>query len=168
VNPPVHPEPRSRSERVPKGMRLFALLLVACGMADQPKAKAQGESPVFSDGRVNRQPPAGTVPRERSLEQPAMTVALLEKGRRRYDVVCATCHGLTGAGDTFVAGMFAGRRPGPLRGDSIPAAHREWLPEISAEERWAIAGYVRALQLSQRAGFKQATPEAQKQLEEAR
>ena len=168
--------------------RLCALLLAACGddpfnrMYEQPKARAQHEAPLFADGRVNRVPPSGTVPRERQLElerqAPPMTLALLEKGRRRYEIICATCHGLTGEADTVVAGNFAQRHPPSFHEPRLREKDDPWIfnaisigygvmpsfPDIPVEERWGIVGYVRALQLSQRASLDQAPPEVQQKL----
>lgn len=162
------------------------MLLVACGVEDpwnrmyeQKKAKAQAETALFADGRVNRVPPAGTIPRERVLDlersAPPMTMALLEKGRHRYEIVCATCHGLTGEADTLVASNFAQRQPPSFHEQRLrdkPDEHfyaaiaqgygvMPSFPDIPLEERWGIVGYVRALQLSQRAKLEDAPPEVQ-------
>ena len=153
-----------------------ALLLCACSddplnrMAEQPRA------------RVYRTPPAGTVPRERNLEleqkAPPYTLALLEKGRRRYDLICATCHGLTGEADTVVAGKLGEHRPPSLHDPRVREKTDEHLftvigqgseampafPDISLEERWGVVAYVRALQLSQRVPLEQAPEEIQTKL----
>jgi len=172
--------------------RLVPLVLVAaCGddpfnrMYDQPKARAQHELELFPDGRVNRTPPQGTVPRERNLEleqkPPPYTLALLEKGRRRYEIICATCHGLTGEADTVVASNFALRHPPSLHEPRLREKTDEYVfiaisqgygvmpafPDIPVEERWGIVGYVRALQLSQRVPLDQAPPEIQSKLKAA-
>ncbi|MBK7857510.1 MAG: cytochrome c [Archangiaceae bacterium] len=155
---------------------LFAIAWLTVGCLRAP-ASESGQ-----DEAVSRAPPAGTVPRERALERerpaPAITLALLEKGRHRYDSVCATCHGLTGEADTLAAQGFT-RRPVPplhepklkeksddrvfevitLGSGAMPA-----FPEIPADERWAVVGYVRALQLSQRARLEDAPPEMQARL----
>lgn len=171
---------------------VLLLALAGCGddpwnrMYEQPKARAQAETSLFPDGRVNRVPPAGTVARERPLEleraAPAMTLALLEQGRRRYDIVCATCHGLTGEADTVVAGNFAQRHPPSLHEQRLKEKDDAYLfnaitlgygvmpsfPDIPVEERWGIVGYVRALQLSQRARLDQAPKEEQAKLKGTR
>ena len=171
-----------------KRASLLTVLVLGCGddpwnrMYEQPKARAQHQTSLFPDGRVNRVPPLGTVARERPLEleraAPAMTLALLEKGRRRYDIVCATCHGLTGEADTVVAGNFAQRHPPSFHEPRLREKDDAWLfnavtlgygvmpsfPDLPVEERWAIVGYVRALQLSQRATLDQAPPEEQARL----
>lgn len=170
--------------------RLAFVLCVsaACGedplnrMYEQPKARAQHELALFPDGRVNRVPPAGTVPRERPLElelkAPSYTLALLEKGRHRYDIICATCHGLTGEADTVVAGNFALRHPPSFHEPRLREKTDEHLfttitqgygvmpsfQDLPVEERWGIVGYVRALQLSQRVPLEQAPADVQSKL----
>ena len=93
-------------------------------MIEQKKAKANAFTPFYADGRVNRQPPAGTVPREKLLEveqqqQPVYTMELLQQGRRRYEIVCATCHGFTGEADSIVAGNMALRPPPSFHEDRL-------------------------------------------------
>jgi mono/diheme cytochrome c family protein len=116
-----------------------------------------GIDPVFFTG----QGPAGFV-----TELPVeLTVALLQRGQERYDIYCAVCHGYTGEGDGMIVsrgfpvptsfqdprlldapvGYFFGAMTDGF-GRMFPYASR-----IPAEDRWAIAGYVKALQLSQNA-----------------
>ena len=113
-------------------------LLAACGdttivdpMERQPKARAFAANPFFEDGRAMRQPPPGTVPRERIVQNPALTRgqvgdkdvteipvrltrALLDLGHRKFDIYCATCHGLVGDGRSPVAANMALRLPPDL------------------------------------------------------
>ncbi len=94
-------------------------------------------------------------------------------GRERFDIFCAPCHGLAGAGDGMVAqradaaagghldaAVLAPHRPGPRRGptghlfNTITNGIRNmpaYGPQIPVEDRWAIVAYVRALQRSQNA-----------------
>ena len=152
---------------------LLALaLLAACGdttivdpMERQPKARAFAANPFFEDGRAMRQPPPGTVPRERIVQNPALTRgrvgdkdvteiplpltrALLDLGHRKFDIYCATCHGLVGDGRSPVAANMALRLP----------------PELNVEERWAVIAYLRALQLSQAAPLALAPPQERERL----
>jgi mono/diheme cytochrome c family protein len=163
------------------------LLLCACDVSlmrmwDQSKAKAYARTDVFTDGRVNRVPPAGTVMRERPLElerkMPALTLELLHKGQRRYTLICATCHGITGEADTVVASNFSQRQPPSFHEQRLKEKSDEYIfrvigegygvmppfTEIPLEERWAVVGYVRALQLSQRARLEDAPPEERAKL----
>jgi mono/diheme cytochrome c family protein len=94
-----------------------------------------------------------------------LTMALLERGRERYDIYCSVCHGYTGRGD----GMIVSRGfPQPVSfhdprllaqgvGYTFHAITNgfgrmySYASRIPVEDRWAIAAYVKALQLSQNA-----------------
>jgi mono/diheme cytochrome c family protein len=117
-------------------MLLVSLAAAACGdttlfdpMERQPKFKAFAANPQFEDGRAMRQPPAGTVPRERQTMRPEVTLGqdrsgqsisaipvgvtreLLDQGRNRFDIHCAVCHGLLGDGVSPVAAKMSLRPP---------------------------------------------------------
>jgi mono/diheme cytochrome c family protein len=169
----------------------LASLSAGCTTADidpmerQPKVKAYAESTLFADGRAMRQPPAGTVPRERPLEGPEaqagaavladedvtalpvpLTRALLDRGRNRFDIYCATCHGLVGDGDSVVADKMSLRVPPSLhsphaRALTVGQLYRvivegygvmpSYRVELPLSDRWAVVAYVQALQRSQNA-----------------
>ena len=93
------------------------------------------------------------------------TMAVLERGRQRFDIYCAPCHGRSGDG----RGMIVQRGfPSPpsyhtekLR--NAPDAHfyrvisrgygvmYPYADRIAPDDRWAIVAYIRALQWSQHA-----------------
>ncbi len=159
----------------------------------QEKYKAQQASPIFADGRAMRPDVTGTVARgELDISSPQVTgknadgsyVAgfplavdqeLIERGRERYDIFCATCHGYDGKGDSVV-GRRALARAGQLGSSWAPAADltgqlvteqpagqvfetiskgKNTMPgyaqQISPRDRWAIALYMKALQSAQAA-----------------
>jgi mono/diheme cytochrome c family protein len=109
------------------------------------------------------------VPRERTLDattSPPVTAALLTRGRERFDIHCAVCHGRAGDGDSVVASKMSLRAPPTFHSEKLrpytPAQIFDvitngygYMPTYSAEiavaDRWAIAHYVKALQLSQHA-----------------
>ena len=154
---------------------LGALTLGGCTESDidpmmrQEKIKAYATNDYYPDGRAMRIPPTGTVPRERDLAAmtpPPVTPALLQRGRERFDIHCAVCHGFAGDGDSVVASKMSLRAP-PSLVDARVRAYAVaqifqvvtdgygYMPkydaEIAASDRWAIANYVKALQLSQHA-----------------
>jgi mono/diheme cytochrome c family protein len=179
---------------------VLLLALTACPRLDpmqrQPKYQAYQASEAHPDGLAMRQPPPGTVPHGgvidpavatglgpdgRPLERApiAPTAALLARGRARFNVICAACHGLLGDGESQVATNMSRRRP------PSPHAYRDvadghiyrvvtngfglmpsYAAEISVDDRWAIVAYVRALQLSQHAALEQVPPDARRKLEE--
>lgn len=167
----------------------LTLALAGCerdlrNMYEQPRLGPDAGSPMFPDGKATRPPPPGTVAysmgdlartsggrrgrdelaaraaAEAASTAPAMTPALLERGRSRYDIACAPCHGVQGDGD----GMIARRgfpAPPSLLGDrarAFPDRHvvdvitqgLGVMPSLAdrlvPEDRWAVAAYVRALQ----------------------
>jgi mono/diheme cytochrome c family protein len=101
------------------------------------------------------------------------TLAILERGRERFDIYCAPCHGRSGDG----AGMIVQRGfPAPpsyhtakLR--NAPDGHfyqvishgygamYPYADRVAPADRWAIVDYIRALQFSQNAGRDLLVPE---------
>ena len=130
-----------------------------------------------------RPPPPGTVSREEYLAArenvgtgltPAFTFvekipipvdqALLELGRRNFDVVCATCHGIAGDGRSMVALNMSLMAPPTFHSEKLRAKPDGYFFEVISNgfgampaqawrfkprERWAVVAYVRALQYSQ-------------------
>jgi len=94
-----------------------------------------------------------------------VTLAVLERGQERYNVYCTPCHSRVGNG----AGMIVqrGYRPAgnfhTARLETAPLGHffnvisngygamPDYAAQIAPIDRWAIAAYIRALQLSQHA-----------------
>jgi mono/diheme cytochrome c family protein len=95
-----------------------------------------------------------------------------ERGRERYDIYCSPCHGRTGAGDGMVV-RRGFRRPPSYHDDrlrSAPVGHfvdvmtngfgamLDYRQQIEPRDRWAIAAYIRALQLSEHATLADVPP----------
>lgn len=111
----------------------------------------------------------------------AVDRALLQRGRERFNIYCSVCHGRSGEGDgTIVRRGF--RRPpsyhtAKLRGAPVGhffdvvahgfGAMPAFAAEVPPRDRWAIAAYIRALQLSQYATPEDLTPEELQKLETA-
>ena len=177
---------------------LLACLAAACQgwgidpdlerMIDQPKVETYEASAAFADGRGTRPPPPGTVPRERRFLAAAvdgypmpLSRPLVERGRRRFEIVCAACHGLLGDGDSKVAENMSLRRPPSLHDPRLLALAPARLVEIMTkgyglmpplveqlplDDRWAVAAYVKALQLSQHARLSELPPAIRARAEE--
>jgi mono/diheme cytochrome c family protein len=166
-------------------MLLLALLAGCDDMSAQRKAKDQGASAFFADGKVDQAPPAGTVARgdlerEATLAQrPPMSRDLLERGQQRYEIYCTPCHGLTGDGrGTVVQRGFP--QPPDFADSRLRAAPDRHIVDVISQgygqmysyaqrvapaDRWAIAAYIRALQLSRHAAVAGLTPEDRQRLE---
>jgi mono/diheme cytochrome c family protein len=149
---------------------LLALGLAACDQMDvQPRSDAYEPSKLFASGTVNQAPPEGTVAQEDAAWQaaaetrPPMSAALLARGRQRYDIDCSQCHGLAGDGDGAVVNRGF-PRPGSFASPAVTALTSRQVVDVITHgyglmaphadrvlpaDRWAIAAYVQALQLSQ-------------------
>jgi len=165
-------------------------------METQDKYLPYAANDMFADGRAMRTPPEGTVPRERMVGHPNITTGevngqpvaevpfpitaeLLRRGRHRYEIVCASCHGLVGNGDSMVADNMATRLPPSLvaltdkpAGFFYKAITQGYglMPSFSGEipldERWAVVAYVKALQLSQNTPIQALPQDVQRRLRE--
>ncbi len=181
-------------------------ILLERNMYDQERYNPESYSPFFSDHRTMRAPVEGTVARDRYEDDPEIATGLLPdrsgyvltipqayiqrsggmekvltRGKERFGIYCAPCHGATGDGK----GMVVCKRdkvtdPCESRGFSPLPTYQDpriltmpdgqlyatithgvrtmpaYGPQVPIADRWAIVGYVRALQLSQMA---QATPQ---------
>ncbi len=96
-----------------------------------------------------------------------VTEEVLNRGQERFNVYCAMCHGMTGAGDGMIV-RRGFRKPPSIHEDRLQAGEASaahyfdvitngWgaMPAyadlVFVEDRWKIIAYIRALQLSQRA-----------------
>lgn len=103
-----------------------------------------------------------------------VTAEALERGRERYAIFCAVCHGSTGDGDGPIVQRGYTRPPSfhsswsrglKLRGARVPlrdvpagyyfevatkgfGAMPDYSTELSPADRWRVIAYIRALQLS--------------------
>jgi mono/diheme cytochrome c family protein len=102
-----------------------------------------------------------------------VTAELLQRGQERYRIYCTPCHGQTGRGDGMVV-RRGFRKPASfhddrLRGEPVGyffdnmtngfGAMPDYAAQIGVRDRWAIAAYVKALQLSQHAAVEELSPE---------
>lgn len=113
-----------------------------------------------------------------SLPMP-LTRELLEHGRQRYEIYCAVCHDRTGSGNGMIVQRGFPRPPSyhSARLRSAPIGHfvdvmdhgfgtmYSYADRVPAEDRWAIAAYIRALQLSENARLGDVPPERRQELE---
>jgi mono/diheme cytochrome c family protein len=91
-----------------------------------------------------------------------VTDAVMARGRERFDIYCSPCHGRTGQGDGMVV-RRGYRQPPTYHQDRLrqaPVGHffdvmtqgygimYSYAERVKPEDRWAIAAYIRALQLS--------------------
>lgn len=92
-----------------------------------------------------------------------LSAALLDRGQERYNIYCSPCHDRTGNGEGMIV-QRGYRRPTSFHADRLRQAPIGYffdvatngfgvMPSYAAQvpnaDRWAIAAYIRALQLSQ-------------------
>jgi mono/diheme cytochrome c family protein len=165
-------------------------------MDSQAKYEAQEESRFFTDKSSMRMPVHGTVARGELREDDAyfrgkvgdakllsgipidVSIDLLRRGKERYNIYCAPCHGLTGSGEGII--IKKGFLPPPSfhidRLREVQDGHffevisngirnmPGYNHQIPVKDRWAIVAYLRALQRSQNAGLSDIPEEKRDQL----
>jgi mono/diheme cytochrome c family protein len=111
-----------------------------------------------------------------------VTEGLVQRGRERYQIFCTPCHGALGDGLGMVVRRGFKRPPSfhidrlrqsppgyfydvMTNGFGVMSSYAEQVP---VNDRWAIAAYVRALQLSQHATIDDVPADKRQQLEAER
>src|SRR3954469_15664999 len=160
----------------------LAALCMVCLSCDEGSMTNNGRvkphEPVgfFADGNSSRPLVEGTVSRDAVFASTipddfpfAITRKDLLRGQERYNIYCSVCHGYVGDGDGMV--VRRGFTPPPSfhldRLRAAPPGHYvrvitngfgamySYSDRVNMEDRWRIAAYIRALQLSQHADPKQ-------------
>jgi mono/diheme cytochrome c family protein len=94
-----------------------------------------------------------------------VTEDVLNRGQERFNVYCSPCHGRTGQGDGMIV-QRGFRAPPSYHQDRLRdapvgyffdvmtngfGAMQDYSAQVTVPDRWAIAAYIRALQLSRNA-----------------
>jgi mono/diheme cytochrome c family protein len=160
----MHDQPKFIPQR---GTEFFADGRSARPQVEYTVARGQlHQDSYYSTGLINGQ--EGT-----AMPFPA-TQQVLERGQERYNIYCTPCHSRVGNGEGMI--VMRGYRPaGNFQTErlmSAPLGHffyvmsngygamPEYAAQIAPQDRWAIAAYIRALQLSQHAKESDAPPGA--------
>jgi len=108
-----------------------------------------------------------------------VTRPLLERGQERYNIYCTPCHDHVGNGEGMVV-RRGFRRPPSFHIDRLRealvghffdvmthgfGAMPDYAAQVTPRDRWAIAAYIRALQLSQHATLADVPADVQQQLQ---
>jgi mono/diheme cytochrome c family protein len=117
----------------------------------------------------------------RELPEP-LTKTFLERGQERFEIYCAVCHSRSGDGNGMIV-QRGYRQPPTYHSDrlrGVPIGHffdvisngfgamPSYADQVPVHDRWAIAAYIRALQLSQFAAIADVPPSLRQQLEQQR
>ena len=144
----------------------LVLPLAGCdNMANQPK-RLPYELPYGAPGwHWPELPPAHTVARDQAFAPPPpppVTMALLERGRQRFNIYCAPCHSRVGDGNGMIVqrgfphppsyySAYLREAPNQHFYDVITHGYGVMFPyadRVDPADRWAIVAYIRALQAS--------------------
>ena len=122
-------------------------------------------------GRVNGQP---------ATEFPMpITAEVMARGQERFNVYCSPCHGRTGLGDGMIV-QRGFRAPPSYHEERIRnapvgyffdvmtngfGAMQDYSAQVTVTDRWAIAAYIRALQLSRHATVADVPPDRRGELD---
>lgn len=161
---------------------------VVYDMDQQDKFRSQTSTDLFEDGRTMRKWVDGTVARGQMRETAvvadgktgeawvanipvAVDATSIARGREKFEVYCAPCHGLAGRGDGLVhrrassLGEATWTPPTDITTDAVAAQPAgqiyatitngirnmpSYAPQLSVQDRWDVVSYVRALQRSVR------------------
>jgi cytochrome c553 len=153
-------QPKIRSQR---GAEFFADHRGARPQAANTVARGQlHEDSYFYTGVVQ----GANGYREEKNEMPfPVTLGVLKRGQERFNIDCAPCHSRVGNGQGEIARR--GYKPAANFHDQVrlsqPISHYfyvmtqgynampDYAAQLTPEDRWAVAAYIRALQLSQAA-----------------
>jgi mono/diheme cytochrome c family protein len=164
------------------GAVLAVLLGCRQDMYDQPRYEPLEASSFFENGQSSRPLVAGTVARGELRDDDHLYTAkvdgkfvesfpievdrtMLERGRDRFNIYCAPCHGRLGDGAGIIVkrGFSAPpsfhidrlrKEPEGHFYDVITNGHGamySYASRVPPQDRWAITAYIRALQFSQNA-----------------
>ncbi len=171
-----------RRNALPIVAACFVLAGCRQDMHDAPRYEPLEKSSFFADGRSSRLLVANTVARGElraddhlytgkvggvlATEFPMpVTADTMARGRQRFDVFCAPCHGRSGEGNGMIV-QRGFRQPPSYHEDRLVnapvgyfydvmtngfGAMQDYAAQVPVADRWAIAAYIRALQLSRRA-----------------
>ena len=167
-------------------------------MHNQARHEWHEQSDFFADQMASRPQVEGTVARGQPLRDDPLVAwrsgdkfvetypfpidrVALERGRQRFDVYCAMCHGASGRGD----GMIVRRgfvTPPSFHDERLRNAAPGYFVEVITHgygamygyndrvlpaDRWKIAAYVKTLQLSRRVEMASLSPDERRRAEES-
>lgn len=158
--------PQQESDVLPNGQvsQLPVEGTIARGRLREDEAFFTG----YEKGKIVKEIPATLVIDGETLSTKTDLQKILKRGQDRFDIFCSHCHGGLGDGKGMIAkrGLELRRPPATYHTDRLremPIGHFfdvqtkgygamfSYASRIEPNDRWAIAAYIRALQLSQNA-----------------
>ena len=173
----------------PISLAALCMICLSCddgSMTHKGRVKPHEPVQFFADGNSSRPLQEGTVSRDMPFPGTipddfpfAITRKDLARGQERYNIYCSVCHGPVGDGD----GMVVRRgftKPPSFHIDRLrqsPSGHivqvitngfgamYSYSDRVNMDDRWRIAAYIRALQLSQHADARALGPQDQQEIQ---
>jgi cytochrome c553 len=110
-----------------------------------------------------------------------VTTEVMERGQERFNVFCAPCHGRTGDGNGMIVQRGFRKPPSYYEDRLVNApvgylydvmtngfgAMQDYAAQVPVTDRWAIAAYIRALQLSRRGTVNDVPADRREELEQS-
>jgi mono/diheme cytochrome c family protein len=139
-----------------------AQITIASGSPSQITAGPQPSRVTIAPAVGSAVPLAAAYPDDVETFPFPVTKEILGRGQERYQIFCSVCHGVTGVGDGMIV-RRGFRRAASFHDDRLrqaPVGHffdaitngwgamPSYATQIPVSDRWAIIGYIRALQLS--------------------
>ena len=172
AEPPVHPNQNMDQQNRVDSQEGFAFFDDGRGMRSHvegtvPRGSLQADSHLHrgrtADGAFAKALP----PKDTDGNDLKLTQDLLERGKERYAIYCTPCHDGAGTGDGIVVQRGFMKPPSfhedrvrniPLGGlyDIVKNGVRNmpgYGQQLNNRDRWAVAAYVRVLQISRRSGL---------------
>lgn len=158
----ISPHPSITEDRVTAGQALALLTCVLCATMSGCSRDMQDQASYQPQEAPRLHSPPGSMPRQSRAAVVPITKRIApspSEGERLYRINCLHCHGPDGYGDGPVAGYLK-ELPANLRSRrvqeksdmelyAIITQGKDMMPsftgELSAEERWTVAGFVKAL-----------------------
>ena len=158
----ISPEPPATEDRVTAGQALAVLACMLCAATSGCSQDMQDQASYQPQEPPRLHSPPESVPRQSrsAVVSHAKRVGLsTDEGIRLYRINCLHCHGPDGEGDGPVAGYLK-ELPANLRSHKVQqksdadiyaiiSQGKDMMPpfqgELSAQERWTLAGFVKSL-----------------------
>ncbi|MBL8189078.1 MAG: cytochrome c [Acidobacteria bacterium] len=181
----MHDNPKYKAYR-DGGMRQLPDGVVSRGSLDlNPSApKVTAQAPQNSAATPGAAAGASTTPAAITGEDGfpfQITKEILDRGQNRYNISCLPCHGPLGDGNGMIV-QRGFRRPPSYHDPRLKAAPSSYFydvmtngfgvmssytDQLTPEDRWKVAAYIRVLQLSQRANVAELSEDDKKKIEAA-
>lgn len=161
-------EPTESADSVAENASNNTVRLTSLTLDETKKAKAEATAPASEAAQAGAEnTDAPPLPNYVTTFPLPVDEALIRRGKQRYEIYCATCHGQGGDGDGLVTlramelqqGTWVrptSLHPEPIRQQPIGQLYSTisngvrkmpgYASQIPVEDRWAIVSYVKALQ----------------------